>query len=811
MLEAIWKDLKYAARNLLKNPAFALVALVTLALGIGANTAIFSVVDGILLRPLPYDHPDRLVWLQERSIRGTAMPVAWPNYLDWREQSTDFAGMAVLEAFDATVIGGSRPVRATVAVVGQDYWKIFPARPLQGRLTSVSDHSRGAPPVVVVSRSFWRDVLSSRPLEGLTLETLGVRARVVGVVPDGSGYPAGTQVWTAAERSEKSENRTAHNWNVVGRLSPGSSVAQADEEVDAITKRAVAQAAVGDSDPEFLATGAIVEPLIDRVVGDLRAPLYLLLGAAALVLLVACTNLASTLLARGTVRSRELAVRASLGASRGRIVSQLMTEGLLLSVLGAVAGVGIAALVVTAVHRAAPTFLPRLHEVGISPTVLLFTAAAAAVTTLAFGALPALRLTRRGAVEALRSGSRGSSADARGLVWRVLVGTEVALALVLLVGSGLLVRSFRSLLSQDPGFTVSGVEVAPVALSGVKYPEPADHARFYERLISRVRSIPGVAAAGVIETVPIQEDPSNGQLQLDGDMSKTAVGRYVVASGGAFRALEIPLVEGRLFDDRDGPDGQMVAIVSRSFAERYWPGEDPLGKQVNGGGMDNFWKIRDHTFATVIGVVGDVRFGGLGDQAPRTVYFPYRQRPFRLANGGGSLVVKAAAGDPASLVPALRSALSAADPDIPIRMSSLPAIVHRSLGERRFLTLVMGGFSLLALILAIVGIFGVVSYSVARRTREIGIRVALGAEPSSVLGMVVRRSMGMVLTGLVVGIVASLLLARTMSSFLYQVGAADPVAFTGGVALLAVTALFASLIPARRGTRVDPIVTMRAE
>ncbi len=808
MMDKIWKDLRYAARSLIRSPGFAFVAFVTLALGIGANTAVFSVVDGVLLRPLPYQHPDQLVWIQEENNRGRPMAVAWPNYRDWHEQATSFSGLAALMTFDATVLGGSEPIRTAGAVVGVDYWNIFPVQPIEGRLTIPSDHVRGAQPVAVVSRSFWRDELASRPLDGLTVEVLGTKLRVVGVIPDGAAYPSDTQVWTAAEPFNSSDSRTAHNWNVVARLASGISIDRARADVDAITKRVVARSA--DDDPDFLATGAFVVPLVDRVVGDLRGPLYLLLGAAGLVLLVACTNLASTLLARGTARGREMAVRASLGAGRGRLVSQLLTEGLLLSLVGAVGGVGIAWLVVLAIRRAAPSFLPRLDQVVISPGVLLFTAGAALATTLVFAALPALRMTRGGAAEALRSGSRGNAADGRSRVWRLLVGTEVALALVLLVGSALLVRSFQALLAQDPGFDATGVEVVPVDLSGVKYPEPADHARFYEDMIARVQALPGVAVTGVLSTVPIQSSPANGRLELDDDMSKKAIAGYVVASAGAFRALDIPLLAGRLFDDHDGSNGEMVAIVNRAFAERYWPGEDALGKQVNGGGMDDFYPVRDHTFARVVGVVGDVRYAGVGEAARPVVYFPYRQRPSRLRNGA-SLVMKAASGDAAPLLPSLRETVRAADPDVPIRMRSLSDVVRRSLGERRFLTMVMGGFSLLALILATVGIFGVVSYTVARRTREIGIRVALGADPGSVLGMVVGRSMGMVLGGLLVGAGAALLSARIMRSFLYQVGSADPVALGGGVVLLGAAALLASWIPARRGTRVDPMVTMRSE
>ncbi len=808
-MESLWQDLRYAARTLLKNPGFALVALVTLALGIGANTAIFSVVNGVLLRPLPYERPDEVVWVQERNNRGGPMSVAWPNYQDWQEQSTSFAGLSVVNEMTETVLGGDEAVRAQGALVGQDYWKVFPVKPVEGRLTVLDDHVRGAAPVVVVSRSFWQNELGGKPLPSLDLEVFGFRVAVVGVIPDGAAHPRETQWWAPAEPQVESASRTGHNWHVVGRLAPGVSIQRAREEVDALTRRVVAQEAA-DADPDFLATGAFTVPLREEVVGSMKSPLYVLLGAAGLVLLVACTNLASTLLARGTARARELAVRISLGAGRGRVVRQLLMEALLVSALGGLGGVGLAYLVVLGVHRAAPPFLPRLSEVGMSPGVLVFTVGVSMLTAVLFGLLPALRLTRHDTGDALRSGSRGNAADGRSGIWRMLVGTEVALALVLLVGSGLLVRSFRTLLQEDPGFDAHDVEVVPISVSQSRYREGGDYGRFYTDLLERVSALPGVRAVGLLSNVPLRDGLANGRLELDGDLEKAGIGGYVLASGGAFEALDIPLLQGRLFGTQDGPDDEMVAVVSKSFADKYWPGENAVGKQVNGGGMDNFYTDRAHTFARVVGVVGDVRARGMAREVYPTVYFPYAQRPYRL-QAGGSLVVEAANGEPSTLVNGLRTTIQAADPDVPVRMQDYRQILRQSVGERRFMMFVMGGFSVVALILATVGIFGVVAYSVARRTREIGIRVALGATPRSVLGMVVRGSMGPVLAGLVVGVASSLLVTRAIRGLLYQVSPTDPLALLSAVGLLGVAAFLASWIPARRGTRVDPMVTMRAE
>ncbi|HZD03675.1 MAG TPA: FtsX-like permease family protein, partial [Longimicrobiales bacterium] len=478
-----------------------------------------------------------------------------------------------------------------------------------------------------------------------------------------------------------------------------------------------------------------------------------------------------------------------------------------LSGIGALGGVGVGAAVVRAVRAAGPAFLPRLSSVEVDGLVLAFTALVAVLTALLFGLLPAHRLSRGAAADALRSGSRGHAPDGRSGIWRFLVGTEVALALILLAGSGLLVRSFRSLLDQDPGFDAGDVDVLPISLPGLEYPTPADHARWATQFLEQVESLPGVSAAGVISAIPSEGMP-NGRVELDGSPDNQAIGGYVTASAGAFRTLDIPLLEGRLFDRRDGPDDAHVAIVSRSFADRYWPGEDAIGKSVTGGGMDSFWGER--RFARVVGVVGDVRYYGLDRDVYPTIYFPYTQRPFRLQYSA-NVVVESTDGDPASLAGALRAALHSADPDVPVEIRTLSSVLLDSLGRRRFVMFVLGGFSLTTLLLAGVGIFGVVSYTVARRSREMGIRMALGAAPGSVRNLVMGHALRMVLLGLVVGLAGALALGRVVRSLLYQVGPDDPVSLVVAASTLAAVAILASWIPARGGTRSDPMVTMRAE
>lgn len=805
MLEAIWHDVRFSVRTLLKSPSFTAVAISTLALGIGANTAVFTVVNSVLLTPLPYEHPEEIVSVLERGSRGGGMSVAWVNFLDWKEDSRSFSSLAAYNAGTTTVLGGAEPIQTQVANVTEDFWSVFAVAAVEGRLTLPDDHVPGAAPVVVVSQSFWRNQLAERPLDEVRLEIGSARATVVGVV-EGLFFPAGTDVWTAITPDGQSMSRTAHNYRTVARLAPGTTPAQARQEIDDLTVRIVEREV--DADPDFLASGALLVSLQDELVDDARGTLWLLLGGAGLVLLVACTNLASTLLARGTTRARELAVRLSLGASKGRVVRQLLTESLVLSLAGAASGVVLAAVAMNAIREGGRALLPSIESAQINGWVLFYAAATAVLTALVFGLLPALRLTGRGAGEALRQGSRGSSVEARSPVWKALVGTEVALAVVLLVASGLLGRSFQRLVNEDLGIDGSDVMTMPVSLSLLEYDTPEAHARFYDEALAELSALPDVAEAGVVSTLPLGGMLPNGRLELDGDLEKRAVANYVVVSGSAFEALDVPLLQGRFFDERDVPEVEHVVIVSRSFAEEFWPGLDPLGRQVTGGGMDNFWEAR--TFARVVGVVGDVRYRNLGAEDGPTVYFPHSQRPFRLQYSA-TLVVEASLGDADALTGPIRTTIQSLEPDVPIRARSQSMVMADFTAPRRFVLLLFAGFSALGLLLAAIGIYGVVSYSVARRTREMGIRVALGAEPRAVISLVVNGAMRMVAGGLLVGLVAALFLSRLLENLLHEVSPTDPLTLGAVVALLGTIAFVASWLPARAGTRVDPISTIRAE
>ncbi len=804
-MDAFMQDLRFGLRTLLRNPGFTAVAVLTLTLGIGANSAIFSVVHGVLLAPLPFEEPHELVVVEETGQRGGRMQVAWPNFIDWQAENSVLDGMFAYRPNTTTVLGGEDPHTAQITVTTLGLWSTMGVAPVAGRLTTQRDHRVGAADVAVVSERFWRNELGARPLESLTLEISGRIMQVVGVAPASFDFPRGTAVWYPLEITDPSTSRTAHNWQVVGRLSDDVPVETAREQLDALTRRIVAGEPQDDLD--FLAAGASVQPLLDRLVGGSRQTLLLLLGAAGLVLLVACTNLASTLLARGANRAREFALRSSLGAQRGRVVRQLLTESILVAGAGAVAGLVLAAGLLQLVRRIAPLSIPRIETVSLSPAVLLYTAVIAIVTAVLFGLFPAIRLTREDAGTASRSGSRGN-AMGQGRAWTALVATEVALALVLVVGSGLLVRSFTTLLAEDTGFDASDVMTTTVMLSRITYPTGEDHTAFWLQALEELNAYPGISSAGVSTTIPMTGFLPNGRIELDGDLEKTAEASYVVGSEGLFEALDVEVTQGRGFLATDMPDRPHVAIVSESFAAEYWPGESPIGRTLTGGGMDEFWEER--RFAEVVGVVEDVRYRQLGADARPTIYFPFTQRPRRLGFAA-NVVAEASTGDAAGVATALRNTIQGLDPDVPVEVRSQDALIQASVAGRQFTMMLLGAFSALALLLAAVGIYGVVSYSVAQRKREMGVRLALGADPEDVVSLVVRNAMRMVLTGLIVGVAASLASGRVLQGMLYGVTPLDPVAIAVGMLTLGGAALLACWIPARSGTRVDPMITMRAE
>ncbi len=803
-MDTLQQDLRYALRGLRKTPGFTAVAVLTLALGIGMNTTIFSVIEGVLLRPLAYEEPDRLVTLSEVNEAGGAVHVSAPNFRDWKAQAHSLEALALHSSRDfggpTTVLGGREATRANVTAVSADFLPVFRAQPALGRPFAADDFAWGAN-VVIVSHGFWRDQLgATQDLTGLTIDAYGHPRHVIGVMPTGFRYPAETDIWGPIP--PVAEGRRAHNWHVVGRLRPGVTLAAARAELSQVAKRLKVEYADGTD-----AVDMRVTPLQEALVGHLQRPLTLLLGAAVFVLLVACTNLASTLLARGAGRQREFAVRESLGATRGRLARQLLTECAVLSVLGAGASLLLSKWLLAGLAATAPG-LPRLEDVRVDGRVLAFTAVMAVCAAVLFGLLPALRSVRIGRPAALAGDDRGSARH-RGGPWTLLVTGEVAMAFVLLIGAGLLLRSFWHVLSQHPGFTADHVLTVELAPPESKYSDEdrgEDRSRYFQQVLQELATLPGVSTVGLVNHLPLGGSSWNGALEIEGRGPASATADYRITDGAYFHALGIRGLRGRVFDERDVAPGVDVAVIDRGLAERYWPGADPVGKRIRNLANDS-WIYPDR-WLTVIGVVESVRHDALTAQPRATVYVHYLQRPARLASG---TVVMRANRSPAELVRSVRARLQAIDRDVPAEFATLQHVIESSVATRRFTVLVLGGFAALALVLAALGIYGVISYAVQRRTREMGIRLALGAAPRSVVGLVLGESLAVVAIGSLIGLAGAAALTRAIRGLLYGVQPLDPVVLVVVAVLLAGVATLATYIPARRAGVVDPLVALRTE
>jgi putative ABC transport system permease protein len=800
--DALRQDARSAWRNVAGRPAFAALAIVTLALGIGANTAAFSVLHGVVLSRLPYSEPERLVRIAEVRPDGGTMALAGANFEDWEERARGFEALAAYGAWRTTVLGGARPALVETASVSEGFFDTMGVAPAIGRRTLPEEHREGADPAAVVSRRFWRGALGGGSLDGVTLDVAGFDVRVVGVMPAGFDFPEGTDLWYPLELHEPNTSRTSHNFDGVARLAPGVNAERAEADLDALTRRIVADEPASD----YLAVGARVTPLLDDIAGPVRRPLMLLFGAAVLVLLVACSNLASAFLARGLERQREMAVRVSLGAGRGRLLRQLFAESLLVALAGAAAGLALAWGALELVRGGAGEALPRLGEIGLHGPVLGFTLAVSIATAVLFGVLPGLRLVQSSPSQPLHQARAASADPGRRRAWRALVAAEVALSMVLLAGSGLMLKSLWQVLSEDPGFDPDRVVAATVHLPASQYPEGPDRRAFYDRLLGELAARPEIETAGVLSDLPLSGSGSSGRIDVEAGVVPHLDAEYRLAGGDAFAALGVPLVAGRPFESRDDAAAPHVAIVNRAMAEAAWPGEDPLGQRVTGGGMDEFWD--QETWATVIGVVADVRQQDLTRADRPTVYFPYAQRPRRM--WAGSAVVRLA-GEAGGGGDVLGAAVRAADPQVPYELQPMGDVIAGSVASRRFQATLLGAFALVGLLLAAVGIYGVVSYTVAQRKKELGIRLALGATPPRVRNQVLAGSMATVGIGIVLGLAASLAGGRLLASLLYDVAPTDPATLGATAAILAAIALGAAWLPAQETVRIDPLETLKSE
>jgi putative ABC transport system permease protein len=812
-------DFKYALRSLAKRPSFSFVAILTLALGIGASTAIFSVVDAVLLRPLPYPAQERLVEVTELNEGGRGMPFAEANFNDLAARSRSFEAIATYTRNADAVAGGTEPVRTNISAVSADFFRVLGVAPALGRLVSAETLREGNQ-VAVVSYEFWKRMLESRTnLEGTSLRFANRSFAVIGVLPPETEFPTGVDVWFPNAIFPPYESRTAHNFRAIGRLRPGISFEQANGEVASIGK-ALKQTYGSQTDAASFGLLSFRE----RFVRDIRSVLLLLCGAVGLLLAIACSNAANLLLVRATAQRKEVALRAALGASRGRLARQFIVEALVLTLAAGVIGTFLAGWSVRLIVGLYHGNLPRIGEIGISTNVLLFTFAVSLLIAVVLGFVPLIHASRQRLQNDLQEAGRGTSTGARQTRARnLLIVAQVALTLMLLVGAGLLGRSFQRLLAVDPGFRAESVVAMTILLPQPEEPAAMRSlAQFYHRLFERLETLPGIISVGGTSALPMSGNGANGTfMEMRGGQAPATMqdfarqmdalspserardADYRAASAGYFTVMGIPLIRGRLFQESDGPDSPHVAVVSQSLVKRYWPNEDPIGKQIEYGNMDG-----DLRLLTVVGIVGDVRDNGL-DRDPRpTVYTDCFQRPAATAEFS---IVARAQGDAAVLANAMRREARSLNPEMPTKFETIEEIVSASFDNRRFSMVMLGVFAGSALILAMVGLYGVMAYITSQRTHEIGIRMALGAQRFDMLHMIFRQSFTLVLAGVGVGIVASLGLTRLLATMLYGVQATDVVTYTGVVGLLVVAAALASYIPARRAMKVDPMVALRYE
>jgi len=799
------QDLQYAARRLFKAPGFAAVAIVTLALGVGANSAIFSVVNGVLLRPLPYPEPDRLVGVYH-TTEGQRAVMSGPNFTDIARSATTLESAAAVSTGRMILTGEGEPTRLSIAEVSASLFSVLRVRPEIGRTFNADENTPGRTAIVILSHALWQQRFGGDAgVIGKRIMLDGEPKEVIGVMPAGFSYPAGRQAWLPIEYDESFVRSQRGAWylSVVARLKPGVTPEQSAAEVETLGRRLAQQ--YPDANAEI---GMTTYPLLKAMVGDIRRAVLVLFGAVGFVLLIACTNVANLLLARAAARESEMAVRTALGANRSRLVRQLLTESVLLSMVGAGAGLLLAVWGVDLLTRLKPAGIPRLENVRVDGVVILFTLATAIVTGVLFGLVPAFNATRLSS--ALKEGGRGAvGARSGSRVRGALVVAELALAVMLLAGAGLLLRSFVKLQAVDPGFTVKPALTFDLTLPDARYREDASRVAFFDRLMPRLRALPGVRAASSVLGLPLNGLDLILSFEVQGrppvPPAQQPAMQVRVATPEYFETIGIPLKRGRFFTDGDKAGSPRVVLITESAARQYFPTEDPIGKTITLG-----WRRGPGTpraGGEVVGIVGDVKDAGLDEPNPPQIFLAYRQWPV-----GSMTVLLETAVPPMSLADAVRAEVYAVDGSLPVsNVNTLEAVVAHSISQQRFYMLLLTIFAGVALALAAVGIFGVLSYAVAQRTREIGIRMALGAQGSSVVRLIVRQAMLLVAGGVAAGLVLGLFVSQTMTKMLFVVTPTDPATYVSVSVVLAAVALLASWLPARRATRVDPIVALRAE
>jgi putative ABC transport system permease protein len=805
MMESLWQDLHYGVRILIKNPGVTSVAVITLALGIGANTAIFSVVNAVLLRPLPYRDAAQLMTLWQINTKsGVKEEGAAPgNFYDWRDQSQTCTEMAAALPYSHNLTGQGEPEAFRSWLVTAGFFQTLGVNAFLGRTFLPEEYQPGNDRVIVIGDGLWQRRFGADPnMVGQKLLLNGQPHIVVGIMPPEFQFPTGREMWAPRIVTEGDKRTRGSGYMpVIARLKPGATVAQAQHEMDAIAARLAREYPEANLD-----RGVTIVPLPEQLFGQVRPALLVLLGAVALVLLIACANVANLLLMRAAEREREFAVRSALGAARVRLIRQLLTESILLALLGGLGGVLLAHWGTRAILALSPGNLPRAAEVSIDGYVFGFMLGVSILTALIFGLAPALQFSKPDLNESLKEGGRGTRGLIRHRLRNALVVSEIALALMLLVGAGLLMRSFVRLLQVNPGFAADKALALEVHVWGLSR-TAEQRAAFFEQTLNRIAALPGVEAAGAVSALPFHDNPisPNTAFTIEGRpapaQGQEPTAYMTVTTADYFKALGIPLRRGRFYTKFDHRDTPPVVLINETLARRYWPNEDPVGKKIAA-------RLFGQNIAVeIIGIVGDVRQMGLESDPRPELFVPHLQNPY----GSMTYVVRTAA-DPLTLLPAVKQEIWAVNKYLPFSSTStIEQLVSRSLGERRFNLLLLGSFALIALALAAVGIYGLISFSTRQRTHEIGTRMALGARPSDILKLVVGQGSVLVLAGVAIGLVGALAITRVMSGLLFGVSATDPLTFAVIALLLIAVALVACYLPARRATKVDPLVALRYE
>jgi predicted permease len=803
VLEHILQDVRYGARMAVRNPMFAGVVILTLAIGIGATTAVFSVVDAVLLNPLPFPRADRIVtlWQHNANAPTERLPVSPANLLDWRDRSTTLEALAAIEPSSLELVADGEPQSLRIWRVSDGFFEILGVPALHGRTFTAEEYQPGTGNAVVLSYGFWQQQFAGDPnLVGKTLSLSGRSTAVVGIMPPDFDFPQGRVLWAPRPFTERDrQNRASTYLNTVALLKPGVTAAMAGAELRGIGEQLSRQYATTNRN-----IGVFIIPLRDRLVGHVRPYLILLTGAVTFILLITCVNVANVLLARGAARTQELAVRAALGARRTRLFGQLVAENLVLALLGGALGVAVAHWGVRAFIALAPADVPRLEDAGINATVLVFAVALSCATALMFGVLPARHFSNVNANAALREGARGGGHAVAVRTRRMLVIGEVALALTLLTGASLLMRSFVNLLRVDPGFSTENVVALPVFVWS-RYPTEEQRAMFFRDTLQRIEALPGVRSAGAASTIPFSEVLSDTRTRLTIEERATdAEARPTIAvnvvTSGYFRAMGIAVARGRAFGPADVREATPVAVINETMARRFWPGEDPLGSRI---------RVDDGPDLSrgIIGVVRDTRDSGLDATPAPTVFLSHEQHPV-----GNMTYVVRSTNDPANIVRSVKGAVWSVNKQLPFRpISTLQELVAASIAPRQFVLVLIGTFGIVGLFLAALGLFGLVNHLVVQRTREIGVRVALGAAPHSIVRGLVGEGIRLTGLGVSIGVVGAIGLTQLLSGLVYAVQPTDPLAFAGAILLVLIVGAVASYLPARRAAALSPMVALRTE